>query len=218
MTRETECNWRCVDSVFAAPHSPVVFVHSNTMKPEGRPKTKATQRMPKASPSPATANNRKARKLQGIKDRGPTKKEIPVLAAQPSKSTRKASERSAGLVPGKGRYRAPEGHPLRVFEELFWGIATELHKQNKVKFGTMMGFPAIRTNGDAFLALLEHNRRTLILKTTEKHVDELVSVGGVPFSPKNTTPFKGWVEVPFNGTPKNTQKLWEAALKKAIPV
>ena len=67
--------------------------------------------------------------------------------------------------------------------------------QGAAEWGTLMGFPCLRTGG-AFFATARHDRPELVLKLPASRVDELIEAGvGGRFAPAGR-PFKEWVALP----------------------
>ena len=63
------------------------------------------------------------------------------------------------------------------------------------EWGTLMGFPCLRTGG-AFFATARHDRPELVVKLPAGRVGELIEAGtGHPFAPAGRT-FKEWIAVP----------------------
>jgi hypothetical protein len=95
-------------------------------------------------------------------------------------------------------------------EERFWTLADPLLARPGVQRSTMMGLPCLRING-AFFASCDRRTGDLLVKLSERRVDELVASGGArPFAPAGRR-FREWASVPFESS-RSWRRLLEDAL------
>lgn len=94
---------------------------------------------------------------------------------------------------------------------LFWSLAADLMSEDaRVVEGTIMNGRCLRV-GEAFLALVEYKDSGLVVKLSQRRVDELIASGaGQPFSPAGRR-FREWVSVP---TPD--RRRWRALLREGV--
>lgn len=75
------------------------------------------------------------------------------------------------------------------------GKIDALVAEGHAEWGTLMGFPCLRTGG-AFFATARHDRPELVVKLPSGRVTELIEAGtGDPFAPAGRT-FKEWIALP----------------------
>ncbi len=91
---------------------------------------------------------------------------------------------------------------------LFWSLAADLMSEDaRVVEGTIMNGRCLRV-GDEFLALVDYKASGLVVKLSERRVDELIASGvGQPFSPAG----RRWVSVP-----KPDRRRWCALLHEGV--
>lgn len=95
-------------------------------------------------------------------------------------------------------------------EERFWTLADPLLVRPGVERSTMMGFPCLRING-AFFASCDRRTGDLLVKLSERRVDELVASGRArPFAPAGRR-FREWASVPFQ-----RRRSWPGLLEDAL--
>lgn len=94
---------------------------------------------------------------------------------------------------------------------LFWSLAADLMSEDaRVVEGTIMNGRCLRV-GDEFLALVDYKASGLVVKLSQRRVDELIATGiGQPFSPAGRR-FKEWVSVP-----KPDRRRWCALLHEGV--
>lgn len=93
--------------------------------------------------------------------------------------------------------------------KLFWDIAEQLLLDVAVTKGKLMGFPCLRVDGN-FFATSDHRTGGLIVKLSEKRVQELIKKEvGQPFAPAGRT-FREWTLI----TERNIS-IWESLMVEA---
>jgi hypothetical protein len=95
-------------------------------------------------------------------------------------------------------------------EERFWALADPLLARPGVERSTMMGLPCLRIDG-AFFASCDRRTGDLLVKLSERRVDELVASGGArTFAPAGRR-FREWASVPFE-----RRRTWPGLLEDAL--
>lgn len=94
--------------------------------------------------------------------------------------------------------------------ELYEELTDDLLYDPAIGHGTIMGHPCIRLAGQ-FVACLERNGTSLVLKLPAERVTALIAAGtGLPFAPTGN-PMREWVSVP-----DPDRELWQALLAEAV--
>ncbi|MGW6200829.1 hypothetical protein ACWF0M_32105 [Kribbella sp. NPDC055110] len=94
--------------------------------------------------------------------------------------------------------------------ELYDELTDDLLYDPAVGHGTIMGHPCIRLAGQ-FVACLERNGTSLILKLPAARVTELITAGtGTPFAPTGNV-MREWVTIPTLD-----RTLWQSLLSEAV--